>query len=60
MVPATIVYRVLAENFNEAIDLTKNQQPTSIKYKIPAKKDIKIYVYDAGTSIVRFVKNIIK
>jgi len=60
MVPATLTYRVFAENFDEAIELTKRQQPIHYKYKVTEKKDIKISIYDAGTSLIKFVKNMIR
>lgn len=59
MLPATITYRVLAEDTEEAVQLVKKANPTSIKHKMSAKKELKLTVYDAGTTIVRFIKNFI-
>lgn len=60
LLPATIVYKVLAENAEQALTLIKNMQPISVKYKLIGRKDIRLMIYDAGTCIIRLVKNIIK
>lgn len=57
--PATINYRVLAEDEKQAVDMIKNASPNSVKYKLLGKKDIKLTVYDAGSTIVRLVKKFI-
>jgi hypothetical protein len=59
-VPATFTYRVFAEDAAQAAEMIKGQAPTNIKYKIPMKKDIKLTVYDAGSSIIRWMKNFVR
>ncbi len=59
MVPAILTYRVLAEDPQQAILLIKNIVPT-IKYKLGGKRDIKMTVYDAGSTIIRFIKNLVR
>ena len=56
LLPATLTYRVLAENPEEASQLIKTISPNSISYKLIGRKDLNIKVYDAGCSIIRFIK----
>jgi hypothetical protein len=56
--PATLTYRVLAETPEEAIQLTKNMNPSGVKYKLAGKKNLKATVYNAGTMMVKLVKNL--
>jgi hypothetical protein len=57
MLPATLIYRVYSEDNKPelAIDLAKRQMPNSVKYRILEKKDIKYYVYLAGTSLLKYI-----
>ncbi len=59
-IPAVLTYRILAEDAQEAADLIKNKSPNSVQYKLAGRKDTSLKVYDAGSSIIRFVLNIIK
>jgi hypothetical protein len=59
LVPATITHRIFAKTPEEAIEKSKTTPPRSIQYKLPAKKDRKITVYDAGLTIIRLVKNLL-
>lgn len=56
--PATVVYRVLAEDEEEAVKLIKNSSPINVKYKLIGKKDIKLTVYQAGTTLIKLVKQL--
>jgi hypothetical protein len=58
MLPATIIYRVLAEDPEQASTLIKNAQPTSIKHKLAGRKETKLTVYDGGSSLIRLIKNL--
>jgi len=60
MVPTTITYRVFAESPEKALELINYQNPTGVKHKIAAKKDLKMIVYDAGTLMIKLVKNVFK
>lgn len=60
MLPATITYRVLAESPEEALDLIKKKDPTSVRYILNKKRDLKALVYDAGTTLMRFTKSYLK
>jgi hypothetical protein len=58
MVPAVMTYRVLAKDAEEAIGKIKNMQPRDIQYKPGQKQERKLSIYDAGTSLLRLVKNL--
>lgn len=58
LLPATLSYRVLAETPEEAVLQIKNLSPTSVKYKLFGRKDIKLIVYEAGCSFIKFIKNL--
>ena len=60
MVPATIVFRVLAEDAESAALMIKGMNPTSAKYRLVARKDMKISVYDAGTSMIKWIKHLVR
>lgn len=57
--PATLTYRVLADDPANAIEKIKNLPPNEVKYKLIGRKEIKLFVYDAGSSMIRLVKNLI-
>jgi len=59
MLPATLTYRVLAEDAQQAAELIKGLNPTSVKHRLLGKKDIKLSVYDAGSTMLRWMKNLI-
>jgi hypothetical protein len=58
MLPAVLTYRVLAEDAQKAADMIRNIQPTSVKHKLIGKKEIKLTVYDAGCTVIKFMKNL--
>ena len=60
LLPATLTYRIYAESPEKALELINRQNPTSVTTKIPAKKPIKIMVYEAGTTMMIYIKNFIK
>lgn len=57
--PATLTYRILAETPEQALDLIKNQSPVQVKHKLAGRKELKATVFDAGSSMIRFIKKII-
>jgi hypothetical protein len=59
LLPATLHFRILAESPEQAAELIKHNQPNSVKYRFPGKRDIKLLVYDAGCSIIKFIKKFI-
>jgi len=60
MLPATLTYRILAEDPQQAVDLIKKMQPNSVSYKLIGRKDLKLRVYEAGCSIIKLMLNILK
>lgn len=58
MLPATVTYRVYAEDAEQALNQIDNTtSPASIKHHLTKKRNIKATVYDAGCSIIKFIKN---
>jgi hypothetical protein len=58
MLPATLTYRVLAENAEQAAGLIKHAQPIAVKHRLHGRKELKLTVYDAGTVLMRFFQNL--
>lgn len=59
MLPATVTYRVLAEDPVQAAELIKGMSPVGVKHRLIGKKDIKLSVYKAGSSMLEWMKNLI-
>lgn len=59
MLPATLTYRVLAEDPQKAADAIRGLSPVAVKHRFIGKKDIKLTVYDAGTTMMKWMKNLI-
>ena len=59
LLPATLTYRVFTDSPEKAADLIKNINPNYVKYKLIGKKIIKLTVYDACCTIVRYFKHIL-
>lgn len=59
MLPATLTYRVLAEDENQAAEKIKNLSPTGVRHKLIGRKDTKLTVYDAGCSLIRLIKKLV-
>lgn len=58
MLPATLIYKVLAEDAKQAAYLIKGRSPNSVTHKLIGRKEMKLSVYDAGSSMIRFVINL--
>lgn len=59
MLPATLTYRVLAEEASQAADMIKGMSPVGVKHKLAGRKELSLKVYDAGSSMMRFMKKLI-
>ena len=59
MLPATLTYRVLAEDADEAARLIKTTVPTGIKHRLIGRRELKLMVYDAGSTILRLLRNLV-
>lgn len=60
MLPATLVYRVHAETPEQASQMIKGLTPNSVKHKLIGRKELKLAVYDAGSSMIRLIKNLFR
>lgn len=58
MLPATITYRILAEDPQQAVELMRGAQPIGVKHRLAGKRDIKLSVYMAGSSLLLWAKNL--
>ncbi len=58
LLPAVLHYRVMAETAEEAASMIKNLQPNGIKHRLVGRKEFKITVYDAGSNMIKFIKNL--
>lgn len=58
MLPATLTYRILAETPEEAVEMIRGRQPNTVQHRLIGRKDLKIIVYDAGCSVIKFMKNL--
>jgi len=58
MLPATLTYRILAEDPEQASTMIRQSSPTSVQHKLAGRKELKLTVYDAGCSIIKFMKNL--
>lgn len=58
MLPATITYRVLAEDPHQAAELIKGKQPNQVHHKLIGRKELVLRVYDASGSMIRFMKRL--
>jgi len=59
MLPATLTFRVLAEDPEQAAGLIRGMNPSTIKHRLVGRKDIKLSVYDAGSTMLRWMKNLL-
>jgi hypothetical protein len=59
MLPATITYRVLAEDPQQAAELIKGMSPIGVKHRLIGRKELKLTVYDAGSTMIRWMRNLI-
>lgn len=57
MLPATLTYRILAENPQQAVDMIRGKTPNSVQHKLYGRKELILRVYDAGSSLIRLVLN---
>lgn len=59
MLPATLTYRVLAEDPHQASEMIKGKSPNSVQHKLVGRKEMVLRVYDASSCMVRLVKKLI-
>lgn len=59
MLPATLTYRVLAEDPQQAVELIRNMSPNGVRHKLIGRKELKISVYDSGSTLLKWMKNLL-
>lgn len=59
MLPATLVYRVLAEDAHQAAYLIRGKSPNSVQHRLSGRKELTLKVYDASSSMMRFMKKLL-
>lgn len=59
MLPATLTYRVLAEDAQQAAEMIRNMSPVSVQHKLAGRRESILKVYDAGSTMMRFVKRLL-
>lgn len=59
MIPATLTYRVLAENANQAAELIRGKSPNSVQHKLVGRKELVLRVFDSGSTMIRFMKRLL-
>lgn len=60
LLPATLTYRVFAENPEQAAEMIKSLQPNSVKHRLVGRKELKLMVYDAGSTLMKLMKNLFR
>jgi hypothetical protein len=59
MLPATLTYRILAEDAQQAAELIKGTQPNSVQHRLIGRKELKLTVYDAGSTMIKWMKRLV-
>jgi len=59
MIPATLTFRVLAEDPQQAAELIKGASPRSVQHRLVGRKDLKLSVYEAGTTMLKWMKHLL-
>lgn len=60
MLPAVLTYRVHAETPEKASEMIRGLTPNGVKHKLIGRKELKLSVSDAGSNMIRFVKNLFR
>jgi hypothetical protein len=58
MLPATLTYRILAEDAQQAAELIRGKSPNSVKHQLVGRKELMLKVYDASGCMIRFMKRL--
>lgn len=59
MLPATLTYRILAEDAQQAAEMIKGHQPNSVQHRLIGRKELKLTVYDAGSTMIKWMKRLV-
>jgi hypothetical protein len=60
MIPATLTYRILAESPEQAAEMYKYLSPVGVKHKLAGRKESKLSVSEAYSSMILFVRKLFK
>ena len=55
-IPATLTYRIYAEDPLQATEMIKYHQPVAVKHKLSVIDKLKVTVYKMGCSVIEFSK----
>lgn len=58
MLPATLTYRILAEDPQQAAELIRGRSPNSVQHKLIGRKELVLKVYDASSTMMRLMKKL--
>lgn len=59
LLPATLTYRILAEDAPQAAEMIKGHQPNSVQHKLIGRKELKLTVYQAGSTMIMWMKRLV-
>ena len=59
LLPATLTYRILAEDAHQALELIKGKSPNSVQHKLHGRKELVAKVYGAGSSMMMHMKKLL-
>ena len=59
MIPATLTYRILAEDAHQALALIKGKSPNSVQHKLIGRKELVAKVYNSGSAMLQFMKKLL-
>ncbi len=59
MIPAVLTFRVLAEDPQQASELIRGLNPVGVKHRLVGRRDQKLTVYEAGSSMIKWVRNLV-
>lgn len=59
MIPATLTYRILAEDAEQAANLIKGKPPNSVNYKLLGRKEIILKVYMSGSMMMKYIRKLL-
>ncbi len=58
LIPATLHFRIQAENPEEALLLSRHKPPRSIAYEPQRRKALKVRIYEGGSCLLRLAKQL--
>jgi len=58
LLPATLIYRVYAEDAQQAANMIKTMVPNQVRHRLNGRKELKLTVYDYGSIVIRYIQNL--